>query len=318
MFSPGQFYRSSCPGSPQALAGVAATRACRDPSSFAEQRQPRLRSTSGPPVDNPRENPHKSLSARHGRGYGMTLDEPLQRSRRPGIAPRLQTERLILRPHRPEDFTECAALWTDPAVVRYTIGSAAPAQRTWQRLLAYCGHWQLLGFGYWAVESISDGRYIASWVSRIFTVTASPASTAFRKSAGHSCRQHTAKAMPLKPCARSLNGGTCTFPWVERSASSTATTRHRCGWHASSATCRNCARQPMMSPICSWPGRSPAQVRSSAHYGRTLAPCYCPGDVRPRCRRETPLQFAGCAMVERVGTGCRSEKPPGVHLETPQ
>jgi RimJ/RimL family protein N-acetyltransferase len=90
----------------------------------------------------------------------MTLDEPLQRSRRPGIAPRLQTERLILRPHRPEDFTECAALWTDPAVVRYTIGSAAPAQRTWQRLLAYCGHWQLLGFGYWAVESISDGRYI--------------------------------------------------------------------------------------------------------------------------------------------------------------
>jgi RimJ/RimL family protein N-acetyltransferase len=48
----------------------------------------------------------------------------------------------------------------DPRVARYTIGSAATPQRTWRRLLAYCGHWQLPGFGYWALECKSSGRYI--------------------------------------------------------------------------------------------------------------------------------------------------------------
>ncbi|HEY1890895.1 MAG TPA: GNAT family N-acetyltransferase [Steroidobacteraceae bacterium] len=76
------------------------------------------------------------------------------------IAPRLETDRLILRPHRVEDFPDCVAMWRDPQVVKYTIGSEAPPQRTWQRLLAYCGHWALLGFGYWAVESKVSGRYI--------------------------------------------------------------------------------------------------------------------------------------------------------------
>lgn len=75
-------------------------------------------------------------------------------------APRLETERLILRAHRVADFADCAAMWRDPQVVKYTIGSEAPPQRTWQRLLAYCGHWELLGFGYWAVESKASGCYI--------------------------------------------------------------------------------------------------------------------------------------------------------------
>ncbi len=75
-------------------------------------------------------------------------------------APVLETPRLILRPHAVDDFQDCVAMWRDPHVVKYTIGSESPPQRTWQRLLAYCGHWQLLGFGYWALESRSSGRYI--------------------------------------------------------------------------------------------------------------------------------------------------------------
>lgn len=76
------------------------------------------------------------------------------------VAPTLETDRLILRAHRVEDFADCVAMWRDPQVVKYTIGSEAPPQRTWQRLLAYCGHWSLLGFGFWAVESRASGRYI--------------------------------------------------------------------------------------------------------------------------------------------------------------
>jgi RimJ/RimL family protein N-acetyltransferase len=79
---------------------------------------------------------------------------------RSSVAPRLETERLVLRPHGVDDFPDAAAMWLDPIVVRYTIGTESPPQRSWMRLLAYCGHWQLLGFGYWAVESKTTGRYI--------------------------------------------------------------------------------------------------------------------------------------------------------------
>jgi RimJ/RimL family protein N-acetyltransferase len=51
-------------------------------------------------------------------------------------------------------------MWSDPAVVRYTIGDVAPPQRTWIRILAYLGHWALLGYGYWAVEEKTSDRYI--------------------------------------------------------------------------------------------------------------------------------------------------------------
>jgi RimJ/RimL family protein N-acetyltransferase len=83
-----------------------------------------------------------------------------EKARRFGTAPRIETERLVLRAHQKEDFLECAAMWREPEVVRYTIGNEAPPQRTWQRLLAYCGHWQLQGFGYWAIEERSSGRFI--------------------------------------------------------------------------------------------------------------------------------------------------------------
>jgi len=77
-----------------------------------------------------------------------------------GAAPQLETERLILRPHRAEDFPDCSAMWRDPQVLRYTIGRESTPQQTWQRLLAYRGHWSLLGFGYWAIECKSSRRYI--------------------------------------------------------------------------------------------------------------------------------------------------------------
>ncbi len=74
--------------------------------------------------------------------------------------PVLETERLRLRPHQLEDFPECVAMWTDPAITRYTIGSPSTEQRTWLRILAYIGHWSLQGFGYWAVEEKVSGRFI--------------------------------------------------------------------------------------------------------------------------------------------------------------
>jgi RimJ/RimL family protein N-acetyltransferase len=75
-------------------------------------------------------------------------------------APLIETPRLRLRGHGVGDFTDCSAMWSDPDVVRYTIGEPSSLQRTWLRILAYRGHWALLGFGYWAVEEKASGRYV--------------------------------------------------------------------------------------------------------------------------------------------------------------
>lgn len=51
-------------------------------------------------------------------------------------------------------------MWSDPAVTRYIGGKPSSRQQTWSRLLTYAGHWRLLGFGYWAIEEKTTGRFI--------------------------------------------------------------------------------------------------------------------------------------------------------------
>jgi RimJ/RimL family protein N-acetyltransferase len=75
-------------------------------------------------------------------------------------APQLETTRLLLRPHELRDVADCISMWADPEITRYTIGDPSPAPRTWLRVLSYRGHWQLLGFGYWAVEEKASARYL--------------------------------------------------------------------------------------------------------------------------------------------------------------
>jgi RimJ/RimL family protein N-acetyltransferase len=75
-------------------------------------------------------------------------------------APVIETDRLLLRGHRLEDFDACAALWADPDVTRHINGNPSTPSETWTRLLRYAGHWTLLGFGYWAVEDKASGRFL--------------------------------------------------------------------------------------------------------------------------------------------------------------
>jgi RimJ/RimL family protein N-acetyltransferase len=76
------------------------------------------------------------------------------------FTPVLETERLWLRAHKASDFVDCLAMWSDPEIVRYTIRDPSPPPRTWQRLLAYRGHWEIMGYGYWAVEEKASQRFI--------------------------------------------------------------------------------------------------------------------------------------------------------------
>ncbi len=74
--------------------------------------------------------------------------------------PVLETPRLRLRAHRPNDLPQCAAMWADPAVTRFIGGAPCSEQRTWGRLLAYIGHWAAMGFGYWVMEERGSGDFV--------------------------------------------------------------------------------------------------------------------------------------------------------------
>jgi len=74
--------------------------------------------------------------------------------------PILETSRLILRGHKAQDFVEAHHMWSDPRVVQFIGGRPSTQTQSWTRILSYIGHWQVLNFGYWAVEERSSGQFI--------------------------------------------------------------------------------------------------------------------------------------------------------------
>jgi RimJ/RimL family protein N-acetyltransferase len=74
------------------------------------------------------------------------------------MVPVLETERLLLRGHRMDDFPASAAMWADPIVTRH-FGKSYTEEEVWTRFLRYIGHWSLLGFGYWVVEEKATGNF---------------------------------------------------------------------------------------------------------------------------------------------------------------
>lgn len=73
----------------------------------------------------------------------------------------IQTNRLILRLPRESDLDAYAAMCADPEVMRY-IGSGKTLSRTesWRNMAVVLGHWQLRGYGLWAVELRETGEFI--------------------------------------------------------------------------------------------------------------------------------------------------------------
>lgn len=74
--------------------------------------------------------------------------------------PVVESERLLLRGHRPDDLDACAAMWGDPAVSRFIGGKASRREEVWWRILRYAGHWAWNGYGFWAVEDKATGRFL--------------------------------------------------------------------------------------------------------------------------------------------------------------
>jgi RimJ/RimL family protein N-acetyltransferase len=82
-----------------------------------------------------------------------------------GIDPdalRLETERLVLRPPRFEDFEAWAAFATDVEATRF-LGGVMSRPVAWRAFAAMVGAWRLQGFAMFSVIEKSSGR----WIGRV-------------------------------------------------------------------------------------------------------------------------------------------------------
>lgn len=70
----------------------------------------------------------------------------------------LETERLRMRPWREDDFDDFAAYFTDAELARF-VGGTCSREVAWRRFASYLGHWQLRGFGMFALEVKESGVF---------------------------------------------------------------------------------------------------------------------------------------------------------------
>lgn len=72
----------------------------------------------------------------------------------------IETERLILRPYRRDDFGAYSALFADAEVTRFIGGVPFSREQAWTRFLRQVGMWHYFGFGFFALQDKETGAFI--------------------------------------------------------------------------------------------------------------------------------------------------------------
>jgi len=71
----------------------------------------------------------------------------------------IETERLQLRQWKENDFSAFAAYYADENNAKY-VGGQKNSDEAWRHMALQIGHWQLKGFGYWAVDEKETGDFV--------------------------------------------------------------------------------------------------------------------------------------------------------------
>ncbi len=74
----------------------------------------------------------------------------------------LHTERLVLRPFKAADIDDYALMCQDPEVMEFLSADGGLLSRAeaWRQMAMFLGHWELRGFGTWAVEERATGLFV--------------------------------------------------------------------------------------------------------------------------------------------------------------
>ena len=88
------------------------------------------------------------------------MTPPTPTTRPAAAAIRIETERLILGPYGVEHFEALHTMASDPAMFLHSERGAMSSDEAWSRLLRHVGHWQVAGYGVFAVEDKKTGRLV--------------------------------------------------------------------------------------------------------------------------------------------------------------
>jgi len=78
------------------------------------------------------------------------------------IPEKAETERLILRTFEENDWVALHKLYSDPECTRYTIQRTLTEGESWRTMASMIGHWQLRGYGQYAVEDKTTGEVMGT------------------------------------------------------------------------------------------------------------------------------------------------------------
>ncbi len=76
------------------------------------------------------------------------------------VAPKLETERLILRGHKSSDLDPLFLMWCEPKVYKFIAGKPTTIEDCWRNILRHNGQWQMVGYGFWVLEEKFSGAII--------------------------------------------------------------------------------------------------------------------------------------------------------------
>ena len=78
------------------------------------------------------------------------------------VPQRLESERLILRQFRESDWHDLHEYYSDEIATSFTFGHALSEGDTWRTMCGMIGHWQVRGYGPYAVEEKSSGTVLGT------------------------------------------------------------------------------------------------------------------------------------------------------------
>ena len=81
---------------------------------------------------------------------------------KPLVPTKLETQRLILRQFKDEDWEDLHAYYSDASATKFTVGKAFTEGETWRLMASIIGHWQLRGYGPYAVAEKASGKVIGN------------------------------------------------------------------------------------------------------------------------------------------------------------
>jgi RimJ/RimL family protein N-acetyltransferase len=76
------------------------------------------------------------------------------------VPERLETERLLLRQFQESDWQDLHEYYSDKEAKKYTGGNVLSEAETWQTMCGMIGHWQIRGYGPYAVEEKATGTVV--------------------------------------------------------------------------------------------------------------------------------------------------------------